>query len=109
MGAQVFCAAMVEVRYHTDPACPWSWALEPAVRKLMVDVRRTSSMDLRDGRARPRPARGASGPAPRLAPATHLRLVEEWLRVSRRDAGAARPADLGRRARCAPPIRPAWR
>ena len=26
-----------QIRYHTDPACPWSWALEPAVRKLMVD------------------------------------------------------------------------
>jgi predicted DsbA family dithiol-disulfide isomerase len=27
----------VKVRYHTDPACPWSWAAEPAVRKLMVE------------------------------------------------------------------------
>jgi predicted DsbA family dithiol-disulfide isomerase len=27
----------VEVRYYTDPACPWSWALEPVVRRLMVE------------------------------------------------------------------------
>jgi predicted DsbA family dithiol-disulfide isomerase len=27
----------VQVRYYTDPACPWSWALEPAVRRLMVE------------------------------------------------------------------------
>jgi predicted DsbA family dithiol-disulfide isomerase len=25
------------VRYYTDPACPWSWATEPAVRRLMVE------------------------------------------------------------------------
>ena len=34
---EVFSAAMVRVAYHTDPVCPWSWALEPAVRKLMVE------------------------------------------------------------------------
>ena len=27
----------VEVRYYTDPACPWSWSLEPIVRRLMVE------------------------------------------------------------------------
>src|SRR4051812_50178071 len=27
----------VEARYYTDPACPWSWSVEPAVRKLMVE------------------------------------------------------------------------
>ena len=24
-----------QVRFYTDPACPWSWAAEPAVRRLM--------------------------------------------------------------------------
>jgi putative protein-disulfide isomerase len=27
----------VAARYYTDPACPWSWSAEPAVRKLMVE------------------------------------------------------------------------
>jgi putative protein-disulfide isomerase len=25
------------VRYFTDPACPWSWAAEPALRRLQVE------------------------------------------------------------------------
>ncbi|MBV9465452.1 MAG: DsbA family protein [Solirubrobacterales bacterium] len=25
---------VVDVYYYTDPACPWSWALEPALRRL---------------------------------------------------------------------------
>jgi putative protein-disulfide isomerase len=28
---------VVQVSYYTDPACPWSWALEPAVRMLARD------------------------------------------------------------------------
>jgi predicted DsbA family dithiol-disulfide isomerase len=27
----------VRARYYTDPACPWSWSAEPAIRKLMVE------------------------------------------------------------------------
>jgi predicted DsbA family dithiol-disulfide isomerase len=29
--------AMVHTYYYTDPVCPWSWALEPALRKLSVE------------------------------------------------------------------------
>jgi len=28
---------MVTATYYTDPACPWSWAAEPTVRKLMLE------------------------------------------------------------------------
>ena len=27
----------VTARYYTDPACPWSWSAEPALRRLMVE------------------------------------------------------------------------
>jgi predicted DsbA family dithiol-disulfide isomerase len=29
--------ARVHTYYYTDPVCPWSWALEPALRKLSVE------------------------------------------------------------------------
>jgi predicted DsbA family dithiol-disulfide isomerase len=28
---------MVRVTYYTDPACPWSWAAEPALRRLQME------------------------------------------------------------------------
>ena len=30
--------AVVHTYYYTDPACPWSWALEPALRKLRREL-----------------------------------------------------------------------
>jgi putative protein-disulfide isomerase len=27
----------VEVRYFSDPACTWSWAAEPALRKIIFE------------------------------------------------------------------------
>ena len=29
--------AVVHTRYYTDPSCPWSWALEPALRRLVTE------------------------------------------------------------------------
>jgi predicted DsbA family dithiol-disulfide isomerase len=29
--------ALVHTYYYTDPMCPWSWAIEPALRKLAVE------------------------------------------------------------------------
>jgi putative protein-disulfide isomerase len=29
---------VVQVTYYTDPVCPWSWAIEPALRKLVRDL-----------------------------------------------------------------------
>ena len=28
---------MVRVTYYTDPACPWSWGAEPALRRLQME------------------------------------------------------------------------
>jgi putative protein-disulfide isomerase len=28
---------VVSVRYYTDPVCPWSWGMEPSIRKLIVE------------------------------------------------------------------------
>jgi predicted DsbA family dithiol-disulfide isomerase len=64
---------MLTVTYHTDPACPWSWALEPVVRKLMVEFE--GELDW---------AFVMGGLARSLArePAARAAIAEEWLRVS---------------------------
>jgi protein-disulfide isomerase-like protein with CxxC motif len=28
---------MVRLTYYTDPACPWSWAAEPALHRLQTE------------------------------------------------------------------------
>jgi protein-disulfide isomerase-like protein with CxxC motif len=63
--------AMVTVSYHTDPACPWSWAAEPAIRKLTVEF--GEGLEWRFAMA---------GLAREVAPDTRPALVEAWLRVS---------------------------
>jgi putative protein-disulfide isomerase len=30
--------AVVQTHYYTDPACPWSWALEPTLRRLLQEL-----------------------------------------------------------------------
>jgi protein-disulfide isomerase-like protein with CxxC motif len=73
---------MVAVSYYTDPLCPWSWAAEPVVRKLMVEfgdgLRWTFLMaglerDLLEGR---RPG-GAGMPAEQVT-----RRTTEWLKIA---------------------------
>jgi putative protein-disulfide isomerase len=44
---------VIEASYYTDPACPWSWALEPNVRRLQVEFGDTVS---------PRPIMGGRWP-----------------------------------------------
>jgi predicted DsbA family dithiol-disulfide isomerase len=34
--SSLFCDVMVSISYYTDPVCPWSWGIEPSIRKLMV-------------------------------------------------------------------------
>jgi predicted DsbA family dithiol-disulfide isomerase len=36
--------ANVEVIYYTDPACPWSWAAEPALRRLQIQFAAEASI-----------------------------------------------------------------
>src|SRR3989442_5390975 len=64
---------MVSVGCHTDPACPWSWALEPTVRKLKVDFA--------DGLAWTF-VMGGLGRSLAREPAVHADMIVEWLRVS---------------------------
>jgi hypothetical protein len=77
----IYFALLVEVRasYYTDPACSWSWALEPALRRLNVEfgdeVRFTYVM---------------GGLAREFGPV--LPIIADWLEASGR----------GRRRRCGP-------
>ena len=64
---------MIEVAYHTDPACPWSWALEPVVRKLMLEFA---------GKLRWTFVMGGLGRSLPREPASRAEMIEEWLRVS---------------------------
>jgi predicted DsbA family dithiol-disulfide isomerase len=43
---------VIEASYYTDPACPWSWALEPSLRRLQVEFGdRISIVYMMGGRA----------------------------------------------------------
>ncbi len=64
---------MPKVMYYTDPACPWSWALEPTVRKLMVEF--GSGLDWTF-------VMGGLGRSLAREPAARAGMIEEWLRVS---------------------------
>ena len=64
---------MVKISYHTDPACPWSWALEPVVRKLMVDF--GAGLDWTF-------VMGGLGRSLAREPAARAGRIEQWLRVS---------------------------
>jgi predicted DsbA family dithiol-disulfide isomerase len=80
---------MVEIRYHTDPACPWSWALEPSVRRLKVvfgdSLRWTFVMGGLERDLLPRSGSGG------LDPAVRVRLVEGWLRAAERTGAPVDP------------------
>jgi predicted DsbA family dithiol-disulfide isomerase len=64
---------MISIAYHTDPACPWSWALEPVIRKLMIEFGDGLEWNFVMG------GLGRSLPG---EPAARAGFVEEWLRVS---------------------------
>jgi putative protein-disulfide isomerase len=77
---------MVAVDYHTDPACPWSWAAEGRIRTLMMEFGEDLRWRLVMGGLAREVAPGVS-PRASLPPAVRAGLVEEWLRVSV-DSGA---------------------
>jgi putative protein-disulfide isomerase len=66
----------VEVRYYTDPACPWSWALEPSVRRLMAEFGEGLSWTyVMGGLARDFTGDGDKGEV-------YSRLISHWLDVA---------------------------
>jgi predicted DsbA family dithiol-disulfide isomerase len=80
---------MVAVDYHTDPACPWSWAAEARIRTLMVEYGEDLTWRLVMGGLAREVAPGVS-PRVALPPQVRAPLVEEWLMVS---AETAAPLD----------------
>jgi len=74
-------AAMVAVDYHTDPACPWSWAAETRIRTLMVEYGQDLRWRLVMGGLAREVAPGVS-PRATLPPQIRAVLIEDWLTVS---------------------------
>ncbi|MGH2978911.1 MAG: DsbA family oxidoreductase [Solirubrobacterales bacterium] len=74
------------VDYHTDPACPWSWAAEARIRALILEFGEDLQWRLVMGGLAREVVPDVSPRAP-LPPAARAPLVEEWLRVSA-DTGA---------------------
>ena len=72
---------MVTIDYHTDPACPWSWAAEPSVRALMMAFEEDLRWRMVMGGLAREVAPGTSPRAP-LPPGVRGPLVEEWLHVA---------------------------
>jgi putative protein-disulfide isomerase len=52
--------ALVHTYYYTDPMCPWSWAIEPALRKLSVEF--AGGLDVRYVMCGMAPEVGDTGP-----------------------------------------------
>jgi len=74
----------VQVRYYTDPACPWSWSIEPVVRRLMVEFGgRLSWTYVMGGLARDF-TKGHGSPEAGIGgtEAVYPRLVRHWLEVA---------------------------
>lgn len=74
----------VQVRFYTDPACPWSWVAEPALRRLLWEFDgQLEFVWVMGGLARSygreyRDEEGRIG----AGPACHADLISHWLRVA---------------------------
>ena len=90
---------VIQVLYYTDPACPWSWALEPSLRKLLCvfgeSLRFTYVMcgmarEFSDSGGAARPVAGGRRPqrhAGRPAPVAGGRTAQLVPRLHRRQGG----------------------
>jgi predicted DsbA family dithiol-disulfide isomerase len=74
----------VQVRFYTDPACPWSWAAEPALRRLIWEFDgELEFVWVMGGLARQfgkeyRDEQGRIG----YGPDCHADLISHWLKVA---------------------------
>jgi predicted DsbA family dithiol-disulfide isomerase len=74
---------VVSVSYYTDPACPWSWAAEPWMRKLMVQFGDVLDWTLvMGGLARKWPA--SDRPPEGDVLNGHGGLIRQWLQIADR-------------------------
>jgi putative protein-disulfide isomerase len=83
----------VGVRYLTDPACPWSWAYEPAIRRLMAEFGDELEWTfVMGGLARDYGALAGDGAGAGASGGwgVHASLLAHWLEVS---AGEGMPCD----------------
>jgi putative protein-disulfide isomerase len=69
---------MPSVEYYTDPACPWSWALEPTLRRLQIGFGERLRWTLVMGGLAKDLREVVRDPAARAG------LVERWLRIADR-------------------------
>jgi predicted DsbA family dithiol-disulfide isomerase len=76
--------SVVTVTYYTDPACPWSWSLEPVVRKLMIEFGDALRWRFVMGGLARDFAAEAGAPSGSSRELAYGRLIREWLRVADR-------------------------
>lgn len=89
---------MVHVRYYTDPACPWSWALEPSFRRMLAQFGRDLQVEYvicGMGRALGDPSRFALGALEAAAQSGMPVDVRLWLQDP---PGSSHPAGMAVKA-----------
>jgi putative protein-disulfide isomerase len=73
---------VVKVRYYTDPACPWSWAAEPFIRKLIVQFGGALEWKLVMGGLAKEWVTASGTPVASGSLEGRSRLILEWLQVA---------------------------
>jgi putative protein-disulfide isomerase len=70
---------MVSVSYYTDPLCPWSWGIEPSIRKLMIEFGQELEWTFVMGGLARDVLAPRSQPAGVAEQQVYARLIREWL------------------------------